>query len=380
MKNLKNTIQNVLIEKLIDNIDTQIINEKLECKVLKDVAKQLLNIKQTHTQNIKHSKEEAAKNGSYYGGMDKTHNETFKQIFGNYWNTKQVKWSEIDDSSVSVYEPEDWDDNKRTKKMTKDIKEILGDKRDALIIIQNPDTNEFEWVIFNYNNMVKLTGSTSPNGYYQDNYAGERTGSNTGRGKWHDIPLKDKIAYAQNKRLYYIDLTGKVSDLQKIKGERSAAKENMINLDPYSLQEMAEKNRERYKKIVAQIKAKKENADQLLDECNKIITKVAELATEIAKNPAVYADMIDPVASLSAYIYDKREYNPSTKYNRQGYYSGVDGLLPQIIKYTKAKKSVVSGEYVDMYKKEMDSAKKALEHSVDKIKEIATKYNIELGL
>ena len=104
------------------------------------------------------------------------------------------------------------------------------------------------------------------------------------------------------------------------------------------------------------------------------------MALEIAKDAVAQADMISPIAQLSRCIYDKRQWNEPNRYRKQGYYSGINGLLPMISKYTEARAKTAQGSYSDMYKTEMDVAKKAIEETLNKIKDLASKYNIELGI
>ena len=62
---------------------------------------------------------------------------------------------------------------------------------------------------------------------------------------------------------------------------------------------------------------------------------------------------------------------------KEGYYTGVNGLLPTIAEYTDARNKASTGSYSDMYQKEMQNKKTTLEKSVEKIKELMKKYNIE---
>lgn len=377
MKTLTNFINDIIIEDEFNKIDSQIVCESLECKILKDLAKQLLNLRNTQKTNIENDRKkyQDAHGGTWYPGLDKPNNQTFKNIFGSRYRT-QVKWSEITDKDVTVYEPEQYD-----KKLEKLIRSVIKQQNDAMIITQDPETNLFEYVIFSSDGMMfQLSGDTSSNGswYSGGNYAGKSTQVRT-RGGSRDITQAEKIELTKNKRIYYIDLTGKYDDYRKLWNDRYNSKLGVIEFDPESLRVIATKNVERYKKIVAQMKAKRENADELLEKCQKVINKVADLAVKVAKDAVVNADMIEPVARMTAYIYDKREYHPADRYTKKGYYSGVNGLLPAILSYTKARQQAATSSIAaDSYRKDMEAQKKILEDSLNKILDLAKQFNIEL--
>ena len=379
MKNLNDRIQEQFLEETFNNIDNQIINEKLECDVLKNVAKQLIGQNKTQNANIKIAKKKYQEEtgNTYWPGLDKSNNFVFKQIFDNPYGGQLVEWSKVTNKDVTVYEPEDVD--KKTEKL---VKEIINAKKEGIIIIQDPESNKFQYVIFTYGNVIRLEGSTNGDSHYYGRgaTAGERVGYHGPRGQFKDLTKSEKLELIQNKRIYYIDATGKRNEWNKTREARYKSQKGMIPLDPELVKKIAQDNVERYRKIITQMRAKRENADELLEQCHSVIQKISDLAIEVAKDAIAQADMISPVAQLTNCIYDKKQWNEPNRYRRQGYYSGVDGLLPMIVKYTEARAKAAQGSYAEMYKKDMDSAKQSLKDTLNKIKNLAQKYNIDLGI
>ena len=90
------------------------------------------------------------------------------------------------------------------------------------------------------------------------------------------------------------------------------------------------------------------------------------------------ADLIEPVNKLCVYVYDIRKYVAPRTRRDNGYYSGVNGLLPLISKYTKLLRDVQQNGGMDYQRKELDDAQKEMKNTINVIKDILTTYNIDL--
>ena len=293
-----------------------------------------------------------------------TYSKNFKEIFSYYYNS--VEWSEIQDKDIKRVEfPEEGDKN-----IEKEIRSVLKGKQNCIIVKDSEDKN-FLYVIFSQGDMYKLNGKGSWN------HAGQALRERSGR-QWKDIPQKDKIDYCKGNICYFIETGVAKGNLISKQSERRKSREGMIYLDPESLKSIAKQNIERYKEILRKNRAAKVDDDELLIEAKSIIKKCADYAVMVAKDPIRHADLIELVSSLSAWIYDKRTYHSGSGRNSQGYYSGVNGLLPTMMSYIKLIKSLSKGGY-EFEQRELKAAqenmKKAVEEAKNTIKLIEDKLD-----
>lgn len=334
METVRKYIRNQFIQEDLMMIDAEIVNEALNCQVLQDLARQL-----------KDEKKEMKNNGW-------TSSQDFKQIFGN----SRIEWDKISDSDISTIPAIDGKDKNRDST----IRKVIQGKSDALVIGQDPKTKLFKIFVHTYGNVRYLTGKGSY-GYVR---AGDSTGYRSGRS-WRQMSQKDQIEMFNGLTIYYIDLSGKIQEYGKKQSQRAEAEKGTVYFDEGSLKKYAEENVERYKKIIAQNKAKSLDNDDLLDRAKAIIEKAADIATTVAKNPVKYADLISPVSSLVAWCYDKRRYAAPTRYSQKGYYYGKDGLLPTIMEYVSTVKSVSKDGGYSYQRKEIDDLVKKLTDAVE---------------
>ena len=359
MKNLINYINEVFIDEELFKIDSEIICESLQCTVLREVAAQLMKYNKDQQAQIDKEKKESEAEGRHYWGRDKANSPKFSDVFVTKWS---LPWDKITDKDVQVVDASTWDT--QAWKNSADIRKVINTKKTALLIVQDPKTKKFDFMIHYGGSPVIL----SKDHYYDYNYKslGE---------SWTGLNQKSKIELCKGKTLYFIDLTGKADETYELQNKRSSAKEGMIKLDPASLARMAEKNRERYKKIVAKMKSMNINNDPLFDACNNIIKKVTNLAVEVAKDPVSNADKLDAVAHIMPYVCDTRRWEQTGKWT--GMYKGVNGLLPMIVSYARNVK-YAAAEGSEYGLGEVKKAKAEIEKALVKIDDLAKKYNITL--
>ena len=345
MKQLYDTIKEKFLFEKIDLINIEIINESIKAPIIKELAKQLLDLR---------NQEKKEKENDSYKSI---YNQTFKSIFGNY----QIAWDEIDDKDIKVIDAQTWNETKLKNENEKLIRSIIKGNTEGIIICRDPETKDFDYVILNWGNCYHL----KKHGYR--GYSGERTGYSCGRS-YKDLNQREKINLFNNKTLYFIDTTQLKINYHKKRKERYDAKNGMIDLDPYSLSRIAHDNIERYKKIISQNKANNVNNDTLLNEANEIIKKISDITIQVAKDPLSYADILYKVGVLSKYIYDERRYVAGRTPKQQGYYTGYNGLIPLIGKYIKSIKDSKDG--YSWGTKNIDSTTNAIKDSIKKCKDI----------
>lgn len=343
MKQLYESIKEKLIYENLNNINNEIITESINATIIKDVVKQLLD---------QINKEKKDKENDAYRSI---YNQSFKQIFGNYG----IPWDKIEDKDIQTIDAQTWDETKLKNTNEKLIRSVIKGNKDAIIFSRNPETKIFEFVILSWGRVYHLHG----NGWRK--YAGSETGEGYGR-HYRDLNQREKIDLFNNKTLYVIDTSQLKIDYQKTKQDRYQSKQGMIDLDPESLKRIARDNVERYKKILSQRKATNQNNDKLLDEANEIIKKISDISIQVAKDPLSYADVLSKVAALSKYIYDERRYVPGRTPRQQGYYTGVNGLIPLVAKYIEAIKDAKSGW--EWGSKNIDSSVKVIQDTITKCK------------
>ena len=342
MENLSKYIEDQFIIDQFNNIDVDIITESLNCKLLQDLAKQLR--KQREVEKTKNP------DLRYFS------NQSFKQIFSNI-----IRWDKITNDDISIY----YNENNDADKM---VRKVIQQKTPAFLIIQDPDTKDFEYAILTWGSVINLKDRGAR---YS---AGHRLDVRISSRSWRDLPLSEKLELTHGKTLYFINIEGKYDEINSLKLKRNQEKNNMVLLDETSLKRLAEKNVERYKAIIAKRHAENDNNDELIDEAHKIITLISNLAAKVAKEPIKNADLISPLSQLTLYIYDEREYVPSSR-NYNGYYKGVNGILPMMMKYIEYKnKTAKNGE--SYYNDSLKTYKNELTKAVEKAKELINKYNL----
>lgn len=364
MKNINEFIKDYFIQEELKEIDSNLVCESFNCQLLKDLAKQLKdqkdNEKKKNDEEYEAKLKEYEKNGWGKPYHDtRTYSQNFKQIFGGYYGN--IEWYKVKDDDISKIPAGE----KPDKNADKNVRDVLKGKKDAIILIKDKDDKDFEYVIFSWGNMFDLKG----NGYHS--YPGSRLGSGHGRS-WKDLSQKDKIELCQNKNLYFIDTTNLKVEWSKKHNDRYNQKQGIIMFDPESLRRIAEENIKRYQEILRKNRAKRENNDELIDECKDIIEKAAQLSTEVAKNPVANADLIEDVSRLSVWIYDK-QYTEYVKWEKKYVTRGVPGILPSLISYTKLIKDLSKDGGYGHQQNELNKVKENLQKAVDQAKQLIEK-------
>lgn len=354
MNSILNIIkENLLLEKF-NNIDANIISESLNCSLLQDLAKQLKDIKIAKDDEIEKDYQKNLKElGEQWAYKSSNYNKVFREIFGNY----NISWDKITDSNIKHIEPTE----EKNRKLEKEINDVIKQKSKSIILVKDKEDKNFLYLIYLSGTVYQLSNNGN---------TGDRITKSVGRGwKRKDLTNREKLDLCLGKNIYFIDISDAEKEARNLIINRNNQKLGMIMLDPESLKEIAKKNIERYKEIIRRNKANNLDNNDLLNKAKNIINKTSTFAIMIAKDPVRYADLISSVSSLSLWIYDKKKYN-YTNNGKSGYYSGVDGLLPLIMKYTELIKDL-NGHYNYEYKqKELDEIQKKIEIAVEKAEKI----------
>ena len=366
MINLLEAIKQTILIEEFKSIDAEIVYESLNCQLLQDLAKQLKDLKFKKQEEIdKKYKEDMDKWGHAY--KDSNYNRTFKDIFGTY---DGIRWDKISDSDIKHIKA----DEELDSKLKKELLQVIKSSSKNIVLIKDKEDKEFLYAIYTWGYVYRLTEG---GGYGYGNGAGSHVMHQNGR-KSKDLTNQEKLELCKGNNIYFIDVSNKVEG-QKIRQDRNIAKSGMVLLDPDSLKEMAERNVERYKKILRENRANRLNNDELINKAKKIINQTASYAAMIAKDPVRHADLIYDVSCLTQWIYDKKRYNPPSRYNKQGSYSGVNGLLPMMISYTKLVKDLSSGGGYEHQNRELEVTQKEMAKSVEEAEKLIQKIEEKMN-
>ena len=353
MRNLNEFISEELLINEMIMIDAIIINESLNCKILKELAAQLYKGKKEEQEKLDKEYEEDKKKYSW-AYKNSASNKCFREIFGN----EDILWDKITDDDIEEYPATE--DEKEQKKIDKKCREVIKGNN-KILIARNKD-GEFCYFVNCWGSVYNLKANVGWHTHQGSNI------SSNGRGK--SIPQYEKLEKLQGKTIYIIDCSS--SERSKIRRQRNLDKSGMILFDAESLRKIAEKNIERYKEIIRKNKANRVDNDDLLKEIKKVINKTAEFATMVAKDPITHADLLRPVTQLSLYVYDRREYHSPRTPRDKGYYSGVHGLLPMMMKYSDLLKDLSKDHSYDFQQRDFDAILKNMKESLEKAKELIT--------
>lgn len=324
---INNASINNFFEELDANINYKFINESIQSTILRDLIKQI-------TERIKKQTESGAWHKS----------PTFKKLFT--W--QYVAWDQVKDEDFEIsYHLRGEETDKKFVRARNDfekkVRTVVRGGVNALVLLRNPKTQMFTYFIDNYGDLRDIEEGSM--------YGGRRGSSQA-----------ERMSYVKESDIYYLDLS-KFSTRDK-RGERQEAKRGVIEYDDYSLSEIARKNRERYKEIIAKNKMQRLAAknDTIASDVEEIVNKVMELMVKINGSIEKYADLVWSARELNKMIYDVQRYDHKSRDRR-----GMDGLLYLFGEYTYAKSQALKSSYSDMYKRDFDSYKNKIENLIEKI-------------
>lgn len=320
-----------------------VINEAFSCKLLQELRDQQNN-------KIKIDKEFNGKQTDSWRKRELY--PTFKRLMGD----RSIKWDEIKDEDCKEYSKDDPEAIKIAKRMAANRANHIN----GMIVLIN-----------NYE--VKVDEDT-----YHPKYTGILISNSWGciflslisrwawKGKRDEDPKPSTIEEFLSNKFIFIDLD-KYSANQK-QHDRNQAKSgtfNLLNNEELRQTEydaIIERNRERYKKYIAKVKADKESNDGMADKVTEYVNKILAVTSKMSNNPIKYAKYEYEVQGLIGLIDGKATYvSPSRNNNYKGYWAGKHGLMYLYREYISKKLSLAKGDSYDFEKQSYDAAKKALE-------------------
>ena len=363
MENILNTINDIKLLNEFAIIDANIICESLNCKLLQDLAKQLQDIRDEHQKYLDKEDEERKERGYFYR-KSTNYSKKFKDIFGRL----SIAWDKITDSDIEKITFSEEVDKKQDKR----IRDVLKGKDQKIIIIKDKNDKQFLYFIDNWGYVITLFKN------YSD-LPGERKAHYNGRTT-KDLTQAEKVDLCHNRNVYIINYPLYNKEAADKQRDRINSRDGMIMLDPESLKRIAENNVKRYKEIIRKNKANNINNNKLLNEVKQVIQQAATYTTMVAKDPIRHADLIADVSKLSVWIYDKQRYISGTSIRNPGYYSGVDGLLPTMMSYTKVLAEVSKNGGYEYQQKELFNTQKKMEKALEECKKVLEEIDKKLDI
>ena len=234
------------------------------------------------------------------------------------FNWLTIEWDTVDSSNVAEYDKVD-------NKVLTICRNILSGRGDCgIILLRNPQ-DEYQYII-SYRKEILVIRDSS-----HDRWS---------RG-WIDGSTTELIEYIKKADSIVVitwDSNAMYRRNQK-RIRRGEARHGMVQNTPEYYEQVARENRDRYKKLLAQIRAN--GSDKEFEKIDKdiddILTKVMQLTRDLRKNfkpnnsGTNYHFDISKIEGLNRQIYDQRQWNSSRS---GGYYSGEHGLLVLYNYYT----------------------------------------------
>lgn len=290
--------------------------------------------------------------------------KSFKNLFGSY----NYAWDKITES--------DWvslEGDKGIDQAKKELRKMIQYKTDGLMIIYDKDDN-IKYIIDPNSDIIDPSKKT----YIYMSEDREKSGVDY-------RPEPTTIVNGHKERQYtvlnYLDEASKIDYLNlnkfktyKLRVDRREDKEGIVYNTPEYYETLAKQNMERYKKIIAQNKAKKAaKEDTISQDVYETIANVMDLTTKLAAEPIKYADQQFNIKLVVEMCYNRRTWD-----NRSGRSNGFDGLLPMFNSYLSNHVELSKSGGYEFQRKEYDTIKNNIKNMIDKINKKIDEINEKL--
>ena len=292
------------MKKVIEYINEslQIINESFECDVLKRADASIKKLQKEQNDYYK----------QMYG--DTTYVRKLQSIKDVFSWIPGVELSKVTNDMVSEASPSDKETMKRIRKIIKgDLDEVcLGFINDNIRCITSSRDIIYTWP-------VKVGVINSNVSYGSPQYM--------------------KLApFEDCDTVYFIEVTEEMrNEYYNKRKNRSDNKQGMIyQRDASFYEKLAKENRDRYRRIIQQNRAKQLEHDELIAQYKDIVEKTVKLSADVATNPEKYNSNFYQFTTLMENMYGKKVYN----YKAHSV-MGQDGVFVLFTEYVDLKRDVM---------------------------------------
>ena len=327
MKSIHNYILDRITDSRFEEIDAEIVCEKLQDPKLIALAKQLRNF--------------GSKNKNNWNNM------SFSGIFGRY----NMPWDQVKEDDWKYFEPGDPNAKKNLRKIISNSK--TGFSGIALLVDATGD-KEFKYLI-GFETVIDFKKRS----YYGDH--AESPEKIRMEKQYEVLSLLDRKDDKGNFKygMYIIDFGDKQNEIHKLRTARYNAKDGrVLHGDEQYYASVARDNKERYSKLIAKMKAEKAaKKDTLATDAQDIINELTDLAVRVAKDPIKYADCSWEVCHIVAYAY--------------GTDKDVNGanILKLLSRYLELHMSLAKGNSYGYQRNDYDEVKKKLNNMIESLRE-----------
>lgn len=286
--------------------------------------------------------------------LEKAQNDYYKEVYGeDYKFTRKLKrmkdvfrfihgieLSKVTNDMVSEGSPKDNAIIKRIRKIIKsDVSEIcLGFIGGEIRCITSYEGITYTW-------------PTKPNSF-------DRTVN-------YDSPQYMKLEpFKDCDTVYFIEITKEMRDeYNKKRSNRFNSRQGMIYQGDASFYlELARANRDRYRRMIEQNKAKNMEDDELIQQYKTIVEQAVEISSNVASNPEKFNDKFWQFQTLMENLYGQKVYvNHSTK--------GQNGIFVLFTEYVDLKRDVMKNGGYEHQSRRLNSVTDELKAKLNKVEE-----------
>lgn len=312
----------------INEMNIMTINESFQSTLLTNLAKTIKKFEQpAHNRDVEKEKREREQHDKRnlerkLNGYDeveyrksKPNALSFASVFGpdnarvpmsksRYASYKDmrirsVKWAEITDDMFTKYDGYD-------AKFQKIFKKLCNGKKAFLAIACEPETDTIVYVVrgFDESNSLSFWELAQQRSKYN-----KETGfvkKHKPKGKWNERDYKgvEMLEDMNDYDVYLLEITDNMkSDYNLLYNDRKEAQQGVINYDKDSLKAIAAQQRARYKKLAAELRAKRlqENPKALYDDIKKLNDRVIAVYDKIMSDEK-YVGEYYSIGNLMSYV------------------------------------------------------------------------------
>ena len=312
----------------INEMNIMTINESFQSKILTNLAKAIKKFEQpAHNRDIEREKREREQHDKRnlerkVNGYPETEYHkskpdalSFASVFGpgnarvpmsksKYTSYKDmrirgVKWAEITDNMFTKYDGYD-------AKFQKIFKKLCNGKKAFLAIACEPETDTIVYVVRGFDESNELSFWELAQNRSKYNKETGFVRKNKPKGRWQERDYKgmEMLEDMNDYDVYLLEITDNMkSEYNLLYNDRKEAQQGVINYDKDSLKAIAAQQRARYKKLSAELRAKRlqENPKALYDDIKELNDRVIAVYDKIMSDEK-YVGEYYGIGNLMSYV------------------------------------------------------------------------------
>ena len=273
---------------------------------------------------------------------------SFKEIFNKYGS--HVSWDQADSSHITNY---NWRYKSPSDKDLKAARAIISGKSFGYIITYSYEDNKLKFVrvIDHHKDTIVLGGK------YARWYQAKST-------ELIDMIIGNSYSNPKCDGLIIIHAMRDLDNSEK-RNERGQARSGMVENTPEYYRRVARENRERYKKIVAQNRANRNNGEveKVQKMVDAFLRDIMQASQNVMKNPMKYKDELFWLEKLNEYAYNRVSYDRGKSYGEDGVLILFNRYMEIWAKTASGRETYIIGDANSILKSLQDRIKKIIENA-----------------